>query len=293
MQLKLKRKFFKLLIDYLPKTQLFDKILSFIQFSIVHKRLPTNKNLFNDKFYQIKISNEIVDPLRVFITDKEYLKIYLSSVIEKKFIIPTLQIINLESEVDNIVIKENCIIKPTHLGGGKCIIKKLGEKLSQAEIHEIKNWFSINLYFASRERNHLFLKPKVIIEPLVFNDDNITDFKFFCYKGKSKLIVVDLNRSKNHLRGLYDSDWNRIENISISHKAKIDINNVKKPSNFELMTKIAEKLSKTFEFIRVDLYSNDKEIYVGEITNLPGGALAPIIPKGLASEKIISKIIFE
>jgi hypothetical protein len=293
MQLKLKRKFFKLLIDYLPKTQLFDKILSFIQFSIVHKRLPTNKNLFNDKFYQIKISNEIVDPLRVFITDKEYLKIYLSSVIEKKFIIPTLQIINLESEVDNIVIKENCIIKPTHLGGGKCIIKKLGEKLSQAEIHEIKNWFRINLYFASRERNHLFLKPKVIIEPLVFNDDNITDFKFFCYKGKSKLIVVDLNRSKNHLRGLYDSDWNRIENISIHHKAKIDINNVKKPSNFELMTKIAEKLSKTFEFIRVDLYSNDKEIYVGEITNLPGGALAPIIPKGLASEKIISKIIFE
>lgn len=152
MQLKLKRKFFKLLIDYLPKNQFFDKILSFIQFSIVHKRLPTKKNLLNDKFYQIKVSNEIIDPLRVFITDKEYLKIYLSSVVEKKFIIPTLQIISLEREIDNIVIKQNCIIKPTHLGGGKFIIKKLGEKLNQAEIYEIKKWFKINLYFASREK---------------------------------------------------------------------------------------------------------------------------------------------
>ena len=293
MQLKLKRKFFKLLIDYLPKTQFFDKILSFIQFSIVHKRLPTKKNLLNDKFYQIKISNEIVDPLRVFITDKEYLKIYLSSVVEKKFIIPTLEIISLERKIDNIVIKQNCIIKPTHLGGGKFIIKKLGEKLNQAEIYEIKKWFKINLYFASRERNHLFLKPKVIIEPLVFNDDDITDYKFFCYKGKSKLIAVDTNRKENYSRGLYDSDWNKIENISISYKLKIDINNIKKPSNFELMTKIAETLSKNFEFIRVDLYSNGKEVYVGEITNLPGGALDPVVPNGLDSEKLVSKIIFE
>ena len=56
------------------------------------------------------------------------------------------------------------------------------------------------------------------------------------------------------------------------------------------MINIAKKLSEPFDFIRVDLYSNDKRIYVGELTNCPGNATNPIIP--IDAEKIFSKIIF-
>ena len=59
----------------LPKNRFGDKIYSFINFVINHRgRFPRNRMLFNDCMYKIKTSNEMIDPLRVFITDKEFVK---------------------------------------------------------------------------------------------------------------------------------------------------------------------------------------------------------------------------
>ena len=43
-----------------------------------------------------------------------------------------------------------------------------------------------NYYNRSREANYKMLKPKVIVEELIFNDENIKDYKFFCYNLKPK-----------------------------------------------------------------------------------------------------------
>ena len=40
---------------------------------------------------------------------------------------------------------------------------------------------------------------------------------------------------------------------------------------------VAEQLSKNFDFIRIDLYSNGHDIKVGEITNCHGNAHEKII----------------
>ena len=40
-----------------------------------------------------------------------------------------------------------------------------------------------------------------------------------------------------------------------------------KPANLAEMISVAEKLSEHFDFIRVDLYSGDDFIYVGELTH--------------------------
>ena len=76
-----------------------------------------------------------------------------------------------------------------------------------------------NQYFANRERNYLNLKPKIIIEPLLFDDDNIIDYKFFCYKKK-------VNRATDHSRSIYDIKWNKI-NISIDFKMNEKIRKTK------------------------------------------------------------------
>ena len=60
----------------LPKNKLGDKIYSFFNFIVNHRgRFPRNRMLFNDYMYKLKISDEISNPLRVFITDKEFAKI--------------------------------------------------------------------------------------------------------------------------------------------------------------------------------------------------------------------------
>ena len=286
--MKIKRIIFKFFLNNLPKNKVFDKFLSFIQFIFIHKRLPTNKKIFNDVLYKIKTSNEIDNPLRVYVSDKEYCKIFLNKIIEKKYIIPNLHIIKKLSEMEKLTLNSNCIVKPTHLAG-KWIIKRKNEQLNDINKKDIKSWLLQNQYFANRERNYLNLKPKIIIEPLLFDDDNIIDYKFFCYKGNARAIQVDFNRATDHSRSIYDIKWNKI-NISIDFK--MNEKKLEKPNNLSEMINIAEKISKYFNFIRIDMYTNNKEIFVGEITNIHGGATEKFLPSGYFSEIQFSKLLF-
>ena len=49
---------------------------------------------------------------------------------------------------------------------------------------------------------------------------------------------------------------------------------IQKPENLEEMIRYAEKLSKAFPFVRVDLFSEDSRIIFGELTFTPTGCLA-------------------
>ncbi len=284
-----KRIIFKFFLNNLPANKFFDKILSFLQFIFIHKRLPSKKRIFNDMLYNIKTSNEIENPLRIYVSDKEFCKLFLQKIIKKKYIIPNIFIAKNFSDIDKINLNSNCIIKPTHLAG-KWIIKKKNDQLNDLDKQKIKSWFSQNQYYANRERNYLNLKPKIIIEPLLFNNDNIIDYKIFCFNGKAKAIQVDFDRANNHSRSLYDISWNKI-NISIDFK--MNQKNLEKPKNLDEMINLSESISKYFNFIRIDMYTNDNEIFLGEITNIHGGATEKFLPHGYLSEKQFSKILFD
>lgn len=267
----------------LPKNRVGDEIFSYVLFQICHGRTPTKEKLFNDILYNTKVTNEIIDPLRVFISDKEYVKIFVKSVVGDIYNVPTIGIIRNIKEIDNYEFTLNCIIKPTHLSG-KTILKL---DSSAINIDEIKSWFNINYYDIWREANYRSLKPKIIIEPILFNDLNLNDYKFFCYKGKVKLIQVDLDRRTNHTRLFFDTKWNKKE-FSIGYPLSKNLPEI--PLNLENMINIVELLAVYFDFIRIDLYSNGDKCYVGEITNCHGSAMEKIIPH--TAEKELSNNIF-
>ena len=74
--------FIKILLHHiLPKNRMGDKIYSLFNFFCNHGRLPKNKMMFNDYLYKLKTSDELFNPLRVFLTDKEFVKIYIKSII--------------------------------------------------------------------------------------------------------------------------------------------------------------------------------------------------------------------
>ena len=126
----------KILIDFfryilhraLPRNRISDKIYSFINFFINHGRFPKNRMLFNDYYYKIKISDEILNPLRTFVSDKEFVKIYVKSVVGDEFNVPTIKVLKSYEEVINYKFPSECIIKPTHLSGD-IIIKKNTNKI--------------------------------------------------------------------------------------------------------------------------------------------------------------------
>ena len=282
--------FFRTLFGILlPKNRFGDKIYSFINFVFKLRRIPTNKMIFNDVIYRIKIGDEILNPLRVFVTDKEYGKIYLKSIVAEDYIIPTIKIFYNFNEIANYDFPDICCIKPTHLSG-ECILKTQDVKINY---EKIKKWFFTNHYIRSREANYKILKPKVIVEPVVFNNFNINDYKFFCYKGIPKLIQVDINRyiddGKKHRRQYFNTRWEK-QNFSILYpQYEGDIN---KPLNLDHMLLVVTKLSKStnLDFIRIDIFTDNQKIFIGEITNLHDGAAGQFYPA--SAEALCSKIIF-
>ena len=273
-----------LLTILLPKNRLGDKIYSFINFIFKQGRFPTNKMLFNDVIYRIKTGDEILNPLRSFTQDKEYSKIYVKFMVGEEFCVPTIKIFKKYEDVVDYNFPSECCIKPTHSSG--TFIMRTND--SKIDYHKIKEWFSENYYFRSREVNYRFLTPKVIVEPLLFGDSDIRDYRFFCYKGKVKLIMVD-REPKHSLqikqRTFFDLKWNE-QTFKLAYKAET----VPKPSNLEQMISIAEKLSSDFDFIRIDIFSNGAKCFVGEITHIHANASQKFIPT--SDEKIVSKIIF-
>jgi hypothetical protein len=267
-----------------PRNSHGDRLIGFIAFVTKHKRFPTNKLIFNDVLYRLKTTNEIYNPLRVFISDKEFVKVYVKAILGDLYNVPTIDIIRSPDEIDGYEFPENCCIKPTH-ASGKIVLRKNGAFLDRSEI---RSWFLMNHYIGGREANYKHLQPKIIIEPLIFNSSNVEDYKFFCYLGVPKLIQVDVDRNINHQRKFFNSDW---EELGFSITYPKSNKTFLKPENFDEMIYVARELSKAFTTIRVDLYSDGKTIFVGELTNISGNAGESFIPK--VSEIEASRVLFD
>jgi len=270
-------------LDKIPATRWFDKLFSLTLFVVAHRRWPTRKLIFNDVVYRIKTTDEILDPLRIFVSDKEYLKLYVSAVIGDRYNVPTIDIVRNVEEIPSYEFPAACCIKPTH-ACNRVIIRKNNEPVDRARI---QRWFATNYYRTGREANYKLLKPKVIVEPIIFNDPNAPDYKFFCYRGAPKLVQVDADRYIKHKRKLFDSRWNEMDFSIFYPKSEEPI---AKPDNFSEMLDIAARLSAPFSFVRIDLYSDGKTCLVGEITNCPGNAQQAFVPP--SGEITASQIIF-
>lgn len=271
------------LLRALPYNDNFDIFINYIKFISNHKRLPRKRLYFNDYLYNIKNSNEILSPLRQFVSDKYLLKHYIKSKIGDKYNVPTIAIFKDYDDLKAFSLPESCCIKPTNASQA-VILRRDNEKI---DISITKDWFSLNYYHDTRERNYKYLKPMVIVEPLIFGSKNLTDYRIFCYKGRAKLICIDIGKFTEYRRVFYNRAW---EKQDFSLQYPLYEGEVDKPNNLIEMLKVAEVLASDFDFVRIDLYSDGSNCMVGEITNCHAGASQRFLP--LTSEKKASEIIF-
>ena len=279
----MRRGVFRSFLHSLPENRAGDRLFSLIRFFRYHKRLPNESMSYNDVLHRIKTSDDILDPLRVFVSDKEFLKLYVRAVVGDAYVVPTLDVIKSKAAIDAYEFPAQCCIKATHTSG--CVIlRKEGEPVDRALI---KSWFDINYYRTGREANYKLLKPKVIVEPILFGSWNLQDYKIFCVNGTPKLIQVDVDRYIGHKRKYFDAAWNE-QPFSIKYPRTDKV--IPRPKNFDEMLRVAAQLSRDFGFVRVDLYSDDNNVCVGEITHCADNADGKFTPA--SAEKLLSDYLF-
>ena len=202
----------RLLRKYLPTSLWGDRIFARHLFRERLGRYPHYPPVkFNDHLFQLKTSGVYLDPLIQYVTDKEYAKQYVASIVGKSYVLKTYHVLREVNELTGFEISQfPCVIKPTHSSGQALIC---ADSREPPDLSVLWRWFHIDYYFEKREHNYRFLRPKIIVEEFFSTDGRSipNDFKVFCFDGSPRFIQVDAGRFASHTRNLYDLSWNRLE----------------------------------------------------------------------------------
>ena len=95
------------------------------------------------------------------------------------------------------------------------------------------------------------------------------DHKFLVFGGTVRLVQVDTGRFADHRRRLYTPAWEPVDVAEDVAPGPV----TPPPAALDAMVKTAEALGAAFDFVRVDLYEVDGEVWFGELTPYPGGGL--------------------
>lgn len=199
-------------------------------------------------------------------TDKYTVREYLS---EMGYDYILNELVGVYDSVDEICFEDlpkRFVLKISNGSGWNIICKDKSTLNWKMYKRIIRSWLKQNLYIYGREWNYSGLKPKIVIEKYIDNGDNqLTDYKFFCFNGKPQYIQVDRDRFDEHKQAYYDMEWKKINlqtgNVPVDEEC---------PPMFEEMKKIAGELSKPFPHVRIDFYNIGDKIYFGEFTYFDG-----------------------
>lgn len=189
----------------------------------------------------------------------------------EKHLVKLLGVYNSFEEIDSEKLPVEFVAKTTNGGGGNNIVISTKENVKDL-FYLKKNLSLVNIKknTGGREWPYYLVTPRIIIEELLVNENNkkagIFDYKFLCFEGEPKYVIVDVDRFIEHKRNIYDMNWHNLK--IISDCPQID-REIYKPTNFEQMKEIARTLSEDFPFVRIDLYNLSGEIYFGEMTFYP------------------------
>lgn len=185
------------------------------------------------------------------------------------------------NKIDFESLPQGFVLK-TVQGSGDIIIVK-NKKLIDRHKVLVSMHKAINTVYGELEggKHYMRIKPAVIAEALLENDStslkystSIIDYKIWCFNGKPHYIWACCNRDKSGTDVMtYDLHWNAHPEYSIFNQHYRRGVILPKPENLDEMLLIAEKLSKPFPVVRVDLYNINGQVYFGEMTFTSLGGL--------------------
>lgn len=247
-----------------------DKMMIRLQYRIkMGRKLDlANPETYTEKLQWYKLYYR--DPLMTRCADKHHVRDYLKERGYAALSCLEYGVYDKPEDIDLSALPDRFVIKTTN-GSGTNIICKDKSKFDLTKAsEEIGDWLKRDCYGLGREWAYKDIEPKIIVEEYLEDKDNkydgINDYKFICFNGKVYYVVFDADRYVGHKRSIYDADWNYVD-VGTDCEKLGDV--VPKPEGFDEMKQIAEKLSKDFPAVRVDLYWVNHRAYFGELTFYP------------------------
>lgn len=235
---------------------------------------------FNEKLQWLKLYDR--KPVYTTMVDKYEAKKFIAEIIGDEYIVPTLGVWNSFDDIDFTKLPESFVLKCTHNSGGLVFVRAKSMFDKKDAKKKLEKSLKQNYYWNGREWPYKNVKPRIIAEKYLVNETNkdlsLIEYKFFCFYGKPKFLMVSTGNahSAERTNDFYDMNFNHIPVRATFPNSLIRI---MKPKQFAQMIEIAEKLSKGLIHLRVDTYVIDNKLYVGELTFYHAGGMCMFKPQ--------------
>lgn len=245
-----------------------DKTMIKLQYKLKtgHKLNLNNPKRYTEKLQWYKLFYR--DPLMKDCSDKYLVRAYVKKKGLDFLLNENYGLFHSFEEIPFDTLPNRFAIKCTTGSGDNLIISNKNTMDLQSVKKTINGWLRYEKSLG-REWCYYGLKPSVVVERFIDRNENndLPDYKFFCFNGKVFCLYVMVNYTNNHKNGqlgFYDRDFKKMPFCRTDYK-DIDFE-IKKPKNFDLMVKYAEILSSDFPHARIDFFNVEGKIIFGEIT---------------------------
>lgn len=238
---------------------------------------------FTEKLQLYKMKYRNPDMLRC--TDKYEVRKYIEEKGIGEYLIPLIGVYDKVEDIDFNVLPQQFVAKTTDGGGGnQVLICKDKEKLSEKDFRErLDGWMSMPQQKKPSGREWAYennFPRRIMIEELLGNErmKNLPDYKFFCFNGKVHYVygICDRKVGVSAQFGIYDREFNKLD-VDRCDELHQEVA-LPKPTNYETMVELAERLSEGFPHVRVDLYNVMGKVYFGELTFYDGSGYMQFSP---------------
>ena len=239
-----------------------------------------NPQRFNEKMQWLKLYNH--QPEYTDMVDKYKAKQLVENLMGKQYIIPTLGVWNSPQDICWESLPQQFVLKTNHGGGGVGVVVCKDKTLLKKKkvLCQLTKSMRISGADGLKEWPYKNVQRRILAEQYVEDVDNqqLVDYKFHCFNGVPKLVLVCRDRYGNTgaSKDFYDMEWNHLPiSRELNGNAKGDF---EKPAEFTRMIRMAEELSRGIPFVRIDLYLANHQIYFGEYTFFPASGLSKFCP---------------
>lgn len=236
-----------------------------------------NPRTFNEKLQWLKLYDR--NPEYTRMVDKFEAKKYVAERIGEEYIVPTLGVWDRFEEIDFDALPDQFVLKCTHDSGGLVICKDKKSLDLDAARRKITSCLKENYYWDYREWPYKNVKPRIIAEPYLRDDETgeLRDYKFYTFGGEVKALLIISGRDTPDAGGDYfDAEFHHLD-MQWGYKNAKTL--PAPPKSMKEMIRLAQLLSKSTPELRVDFYEINGKPFFGEMTFFDGGGFEKIVPE--------------
>ncbi len=233
---------------------------------------------FNERIQHKKLFDR--SKLLVKVSDKLLVRDYIIDTLGeegKKYLVPLIGYYHFPEDIPLNILPNSFVLKANHGSGTNLIVRNKNTLSNDALITLCYKWLQRAYGLSSYQWAYTKIKKRLLIEELLLTEQGQIpeDYKVHIIKGKCLCIQVDYGRKRDQSRTLYDVNWNVLP-FTTRHQQKVIS---EKPKKLEEILDVSLKVAENFEYARVDWYILGERMYIGEITQYPGGGLLKFIPE--------------